>query len=667
MISRHYFVLLVHRTLTAVAYGVLCQAAGAPASKAKASADVPLAVDAFGDPLPPGPVERLGSPWGLPGGPLRFLHDGKTLLVAGHSANSVYLRDSLTGRALRRFDLKGYLQNFDFSPDGKMIVLIDRRRGGEPGFVLRDIASDREVGRLPWKPGESPIGALFSPDGRVIVTSGDKVVVWEAATSKKLYELPLREKCGCFRFSADGKTLFTAYYQKGLVIEHWEVRSGKKVRSLALGDKDINGVDFSPDGQLLSMWKHQGDIATHVVMDAISGKELHRKTTRYGCTAFSPQGNLLARPGESGLQFVDARTGKVRSQIAGLSTHVLFFSPDGKRIADVASPQTIGLWDVATGRNLRPRSEGCHVGGIKEIAIAPDGKTVYAVGGASITVWDLDKQRLLSQPASSLPTVGRWDFVTGGRLLASGMPDGTLIFWDPATGKEKDRLAGKGLVIGLDLSPDGRTLALLRWRQSQPRIGEVELQLWDRVRKRPSRPPLKLGNLMDPDWYHRQHAVVFSPDGKLVACSDRGQIYLLPSDTDKPPRIVKGRWEAWPRELRFSPDGKRLAAACHGHCLVWDVATGKEQLRLSFVGMPEPEFVEVIGGIAFSPDGRTLLTAHYGVTRFWELASGKKRYELEGSAMSVVLSRDQRRLVAGGFDGTIYIWDLKRLARSKRP
>jgi WD40 repeat protein len=667
MISRHYFILLVHRTLTAVAYAVLCQAAGAPASKAKATADVPLAVDAFGDPLPPGPVKRLGSPWGLPGGPLRFLPDGKTLLAAGRSANAVYLRDGLTGRALRRFDLKGYLELFDFSPDGKMVVLIDRRRGGEAGFVLRDLASDREVGRLRLRPGEAPIGALFSPDGRAIVTSADKFVVWEAATSKRLYELPVREKCYSFGFSADGKILFTAYYQEGLVVEHWEVRSGKKVRSLALKDKAINQVNFSPDGQLLSLWKNQRGIATHIVVDALSCKELHSKTTHCGCTAFSPQGDLLARPGESGLEFVDARTGKVRSRLAGVSTHILFFSPDGKRIADVASPQTIGLWDVATGRNLRPRSKGCHVGGIKEIAIAPDGKTVYAVGGGSITVWDLDKRRLLSRPGNSLPTVGRWDFVTGGRLLASGMPDGTLLIWDPATGKEKERLAGKGLVIGLDLSPDGRTLALLRYREPQPRIGEVELQLWDRVRKRLSRPPLKLGMMIDPSWYHPEYSVAFSPDGKLVACNDRGQIYLLPSDTDRPPRIVKGRWDVPPRELHFSPDGKRLAAACHGHCLVWDVATGKEQLRLSFVGMPEPEFVEVIGGIAFSPDGRTLLTAHYGVTRFWELASGKKRYELEGSAMSLVLSRDQRWLIAGGFDGTIYIWDLKSLARSTRP
>jgi WD40 repeat protein len=612
-------------------------------------------------------VVRLGSPWGLPGGPLRFLPDGKTLLVAGRYANAVYLRDGLTGRALRRFTLKGRLQLFDFSPDGKTVVLVDGQEAGDPALVLREVTSDREVGRLRWKPGEAARCALFSPDGRVIATSGDTVVVWEAATSRKRYELPLRKYGYHYSFSADGKTLFTAYFQNGLVIEHWEVRTGRKVRSLALEDRTIREVDCSPDGQLLSLWKNHRGIITHIVVNAISGKELHRKTTRYGCTAFSPRGDLLARPNStSGLELVDARTGKVRGRLVGELAHFLVFSPDGKRVASTASAETLDLWDVATHRDLRSRSEGQHIGGIKEIAIAPDGKTVYAAGGASITVWDLHERRLVSRPGSSLPVVGKWDFVGGGRLLASGAPDGTLRFWDPATGREKERLTGKGLVIGLDLSPNGRMLALLCWQESQPPFGEVELHLWDRARKQLSRPPLKLGILANAAWAHREFAVAFSPDGKLVACNDHRKIYLVPSDTDKPPRIVQGKWEAPPSELHFSPDGKRLAAACHGHCLVWDVATGKEGLRLSFVGMPEPEFVEVIGGIAFSSDGRTLLTAHGDCIRFWELASGKKRYELDGSAMSLVLSRDQRWLVSGGADGAILVWDLKRLLGSTR-
>jgi WD40 repeat protein len=156
----------------------------------------PLLLDASGDPLPPEAIARLGRVATRPGGPLRFLPDGKTLLVAGQFDNTIYLRDAFTGKTLAVFDVKGRPQIFDFSPDGKTVALVDRQDNGG-GFLLRDIATGKEVGRVHIANGTAPIGAWFSPDGTLLATSrgNNRVAVWDAATSKNVCEISLRGQC----------------------------------------------------------------------------------------------------------------------------------------------------------------------------------------------------------------------------------------------------------------------------------------------------------------------------------------------------------------------------------------------------------------------------------------------------------------------------------------
>src|SRR4051812_37878931 len=51
-------------------------------------------------------------------------------------------------------------------------------------------------------------------------------------------------------------------------------------------------------------------------------------------------------------------------------------------------------------------------------------------------------------------------FLTDGKTLISASADRLIRLWDPATGKELDRLEGhKEAVLALALAPDGNTLA----------------------------------------------------------------------------------------------------------------------------------------------------------------------------------------------------------------
>ncbi len=70
--------------------------------------------------------------------------------------------------------------------------------------------------------------------------------------------------------------------------------------------------------------------------------------------------------------------------------------------------------------------------------------------------------------------------------------------------------------------------------------------------------------------------------------------------------------------LRFSPDGKYLACACHHGVVVFDRRASFR--RHSFVRGP------VTHGIAFSPDSRYIayLTHQEGTVRLWDLATNQE-------------------------------------------
>lgn len=98
-------------------------------------------------------------------------------------------------------------------------------------------------------------------------------------------------------------------------------------------------------------------------------------------------------------------------------------------------------------------------------------------------------------------------------------------------------------------------------------------------------------------------SIDYSPDGSLIAVAGFHEILLWKGDGSELVGRLIGLSERV-QALRFSPDGKMLAAACGrpaqmGEIQVWDVA--KKKLAMSL-----PQGYDTLYGVSWSPDGKEL-------------------------------------------------------------
>src|SRR5262249_35761967 len=127
------------------------------------------------------------------------------------------------------------------------------------------------------------------------------------------------------------------------------------------------------------------------------------------------------------------------------------------------------------------------------------------------------------------------------------------------------------------------------------------------------------------------------------------------------------------RGVAFSPGGRWIATGNASDLVIWDAATGKEELRLTD---PDNRDLPLLS-LAYSPDGRRIIAGYgrfnsfdVGHANLWDLTNPKRVERIPGkreTVYSVAFSPDGREVALASSEGLVEVCNLEAPTRPIRP
>jgi len=296
------------------------------------------------------------------------------------------------------------------------------------------------------------------------------------------------------------------------------------------------------------------------------------------------------------------------------------FSPDSRRLLSSSSDNTIRLWDIESGKEIR-KLIGAKWGATA-MTFSPDGRRALTGGvDSTVRLWDLTTGKEIRQFAGYKEPVQSVALSPDGRMAIAGGAVSTSVFvWDVETGRQlrKFKLCGTGSLSGAQhvaFSSDGRRALAAGFSMSRASIAGsyFTIQVWE----------IKSG---------------------------REMIRLVGEKLDEMPA---GR-DAWVLPLAFSPDGWRalMVETKFGDLALWDL---KDNRKIRDLIGHKGE----VTSAAFSADGKLVMSNGVDRTfRVWDVESGREIRRIGTRHYITTFSPDGRYAVPVALDGTIKLWDL---------
>jgi WD40 repeat protein len=476
-----------------------------------------------------------------------------------------------------------------------------------------------------------------SPDGKqVAFATSSYVHVVNVLDGKLAYSLVgHRGFVSSLAWRVDGKYLLTSSYDNTAKI--WQAGTGQLVRTVTVGDVDLNIAVFSPDGKSFATG---GDDKLVRVYDSESGKLVralkgHEEIVE--ALAYAPNGKWLASGDDNGGLRIWKQSGELVKALKSGHTLVrqLGFSPDSASLASIGD-NSVRLWNatkwsakVITAKDDRE---------VYSFSWAANGKRiVIAASDYVVRLIDLEHNNafgLIGKHADGVNSVIWLD----AKTIVSGGVDGLVRGWDVASKKQSFSFSGTpSRLKSAVYSSDSKMFATV--------ANETDVLVWNAADN-------SLMQTLKSDFPAWQTNIAFHPNGKsLISGDDYGHVKLWDLTSGSLKNDFNNNDEAI-SSLAFSPDGKKIAfSGSSGKISIFDALTFKT--LTTFNSLED----ENLTGLNWTPDATNLvITGSEGSIKTLAATSGRVLANLErldSGVRNLDLSTDGKSMVIGSNDGVI--------------
>jgi WD40 repeat protein len=555
---------------------------------------------------------------------MAFSPNADQLFTAGVSLRAWCLH---TGQLVREYAHApaGSRCEIRLSPDGRRLFVSD-------SMQVFDVDSGAVICKLNT---DTTSPAIFSSDSRYLtfgVWKTSQVQVFDAATGHLVHSVTLPKK---------------------------ELLAGTKTLNLNeaiwLMSQTAFCVALLNDARIL-VFGFGGAI---VVLDMPEGRVVHLFAAEGGPierTALSPDGSTVALANEYGeLTLLHLATGQVNRLASPCSTSIkgLGYTDSGRHLM-VGTATMVALCDAQAGsvvRYLRAPADFCSA-----YALSPNRLRLLTSSGANARFTNPEGANCSRDLRWHRHRINALAISAEGALVLSGSDDLTARITDACTGKHTRTLGGNGgrfhreLTLGYETS-----LYRLLHPEGPPPISNLVRRsgIGERIVR-----TICTAMLRALQWHDSSvMSAAFSPDGREALTGDlSGTVRTWDVASGKLLRRYRNQSQnVTPYHVGFSPDGTAVMAASSYRVTLWDRESGRE---LQSFGLRDS-----IHSAAFAGGPHRLLTCVEKRCLLWDV-SGEEPVELQrfapnqrGQVYCAAASDDGHRVVTGGANGQICVWD----------